>query len=623
MWVLVILLGVVRVEQDRWEGGGSILGPTERWGKEFYIERGVTYNIRGQISAKGVEWNYTTGWVRHPIDSGRSFQNGIFPADFDRDGDVDLVGWKGGDNVLVFYENDGENNFNPTRSYEGPGEGNWGFLYGCDFDVDGDVDLVVCSKINRRGVGVRDVGVAYFRNEGGFNFTKEEISAEAVFFPVAGDIDNDRDYDLVLTDGWNGDIEVWKFTTGGRFERTQIIEDRGWRARVVDINKDGWNDLIYGSPREGGGGVKVILNNERGEFNDSLKYVVGPDWYVDALWIRDVNNDGHLDIICGTWESRSTDQVWWLENQGDGVSYTTHIVADSAEDWEWGDGGFCEDIDFDGKADIVTGVASLSWFRQITPDEWESYDIAPEWEDFTHWIYPLKLKGEGCFGTYNMDVLSQWNIVDTKFVWYENKVVKRFGDGELESSIIEGKCEGDSIVKWLYFGWEVCCPYDSAIIFQVRGGESINDVISTSWGEEIIVEEGKEIDSISVSDKVEEGSNFFQYKVKFRGKEDVGIVFKVWVTYECVSKPQEVEEKEETLTVRIKVKRKEIRIKAKKVKEIEVSVYNLSGRKVNQIEEIEQKGECVIKLNGLKSGVYFLVVGSGEGRMSKKFVYLK
>jgi hypothetical protein len=611
--ILIILLGVIKIEQDDWVSGGGILGPVSEWEKNFYITNNVTYNVAGQLSPIASSWDYGD-WIRHPIDGGDIYQHAIWPADFDLDGDIDFAGWKGGENNIVFYENDGNNNFTPVQTYAGPGPGNWGFIYGADLDNDGDIDLVVCSSQLRT-----DRGVNWYRNEGNFVFQTNSISTTCTFFPFGGDIDGDGDIDLVLTDGWDPPIEIWQ-NNGGSFTLRQTISDGGWRAKIEDVDGDGDNDLIYGRPEDTGGRVRICLNDGNGNFGSPQ--TVGPSCPVDALWLRDVDNDGDLDIICGAWEPQAH-QVWWLENSGDGINYTYHVVCDtSSSTYFFGDGGFCEDIDLDGKADVVSGAAALAWFKQQNYDDFIPYELEqPVSNGYTHWVYPIKLKGKGCFESTNVDILACWSEESDRFIWYENNIVKEFGNGWLESSVLKG-CSTDSLTKWLYFGWEVCCPFDSAIIFQIRGANGIDSIPIAPWSENIIITPSNEIDSVSVfiPGIVDTGDNMFQYRVKFDGKEDAGIVYKVWVTYECDTFPTYVEERERKIKDRITVLGERVLYSIEEKKEIELSLYDISGRLIEILDKGIRYGSYCIELPPLRKGIYFVTIRGEKIKEGKKIV---
>ena len=118
--ILFFVMMTVEVQTD-WLSGPGVLGPVNSWGAKFYQSDSITYNIQGQISPIATDVNYNA-WVRHIIsyDTAIGGLNSLFPGDFDNDGDPDLVGAKGGANIIVFYENLGDT-FVQVSSFSAPG----------------------------------------------------------------------------------------------------------------------------------------------------------------------------------------------------------------------------------------------------------------------------------------------------------------------------------------------------------------------------------------------------------------------------------------------------------------------------------------------------------------------
>ncbi|MDD2890433.1 MAG: VCBS repeat-containing protein, partial [bacterium] len=135
MNILLFVLSVIHTQTD-WVGGSGIQGPVSNWSTSFNSYDSVTYNVQGQVCPIASQVNYTS-WTRHVIDSTYNIGcHSIWPADFDNDGDVDLAGWQGIGNLLVFYRNNGDGTFTKMSTYPVLGASDWGFLSGNDMDND-------------------------------------------------------------------------------------------------------------------------------------------------------------------------------------------------------------------------------------------------------------------------------------------------------------------------------------------------------------------------------------------------------------------------------------------------------------------------------------------------------
>lgn len=132
--------------------------------------------------------------------------NGLSAADFDGDGDFDLVIGSLSQADLMYWRNDGSNVFTRLPNITFP-EAGVTFSLGADFDGDGDADLMV----GRDGwnCGGRGGNVYFFNNDGEGNFTRRQGSVVNggvdLDYGLAFNIDGDSDdaADLIAADGNN------------------------------------------------------------------------------------------------------------------------------------------------------------------------------------------------------------------------------------------------------------------------------------------------------------------------------------------------------------------------------------------------------------------------------------
>lgn len=506
--------------QNNWVGGAGVLGPVTSWGTSFYAYDSVTYNIEKQVCPFADSIDYSA-WTRHTVDTSSDIIcHSIWPADFDNDGDIDLAGWQGGGNLLVFYRNDGNGTFTKMNSYPVMGASDWGFLSGADLNKDSLVDVVLPSGVASMNP---PTGVVWYRNNGNFNFTRIVIDSSAFMCPYfcveTGDINKDGNIDVLASEALSTKIDIYLNNGTGSFSKTGSISDRAWRLRLDDLNGDGANDLIV-VPYMSSSGIEVYLNNGSGSF--SLATTLSGTPAADGMWSRDFDNDGIVDIL-GTNSDASNDKIYWFKNNGTGASYTRNTVYSAGGDNYFGDGAYAEDMDMDGLPDVVSGFHELGFLRQVnsttfTPYTIDNYNpISSE----THWLMPIKMKS-GCIGGGLDIVVCRVGA----FLWYENNMVKSYSTGWLESSILQL----NGITKSpLWFGWETCLPETSLIAFYWRGDSVPGNITSQTWQGPIYAV--NEIDSIQLP--LNPCISLFQYKAQFlraSSTVDAPVLYKVWMS---------------------------------------------------------------------------------------------
>ncbi|MBN2408622.1 MAG: VCBS repeat-containing protein, partial [Candidatus Aminicenantes bacterium] len=180
----------------------------------------IKINNRNRTRAIGHnnKWNFTT--VLTGAQTGWTSSRGISTlsiADFDFDTDLDIVIGSVGYPELKYWKNDGSGNFgtNPYAVYtDGSGDthndeydGAASVSIACDFDRDGDADIVIGTDNWNYKPGAENIGgmCYYFRNAGG-EFTPRLIydNRPTVFdFDLGAyfDYDQDGDEDFLMADG--------------------------------------------------------------------------------------------------------------------------------------------------------------------------------------------------------------------------------------------------------------------------------------------------------------------------------------------------------------------------------------------------------------------------------------
>jgi len=171
------------------------------------------------------------------------------------------------------------------------------------------------------------------------------------FFPnIGGDykisiVDMNGDFldDIVTVS--NAEIEIHYQQTSGAFVKSTITTTTAtnmpsWSMAAGDIDKNGFNDLLYG----GGSGVTFMYANSTGT---GYTQVTGPDYvFSQRSNFVDINNDGNLDaFVC-----HDVDPNVFYINNGSGIlGFNQGGIGDHSEGGNYG--SIWTDYDNDGDQD--------------------------------------------------------------------------------------------------------------------------------------------------------------------------------------------------------------------------------------------------------------------------------
>ena len=242
--------------------------------------------------------------------------------DADHDGDLDLLLVGPGPNRL--YRNNGDGSFLESAERMGLAGGAGRHRAAAFGDLDGDagLDLVVADE---------DAGVVPYRNmlEGRFENVAAASGLDGGTGAVAlavGDYNSDGSLDLFVAGPGAGESGLFTNRGDGRFTRDdrptslydalRLMAVR--QAEFLDVDNDGWLDLLVaGEGRGGGRNLLLFRNGAPGRFDDLSALLPGDLGVVRQFAVLDHDQDGDLDIAV----ARADGALRLLRNDGGNANH--------------------------------------------------------------------------------------------------------------------------------------------------------------------------------------------------------------------------------------------------------------------------------------------------------------
>ncbi|MGI9457672.1 MAG: FG-GAP repeat domain-containing protein, partial [Aeoliella sp.] len=255
----------------------------------------------------------------------------IFTADINSDGRIDIVSSAATFNRVAWYENDGSpftgswSGHNILPDSAATGEPRASGVFAADFDNDGDLDVVATN--------FDDDKLVWFRNQigqGGAQWSGENLIAaglDGANPPFVADVDGNGSMDVVVPSYFDDEINWYRNNGSSAFALGDTLTiDTPTNVTVADIDDDGVLDIVGAS--DVGDSVDWFKNPAAafidlpGDYNDDLKvdFVDYIEWR-KAFGTSDVATDGNND---GT--VNAADYTVWRDNLG-----ATASAASSAQ----------------------------------------------------------------------------------------------------------------------------------------------------------------------------------------------------------------------------------------------------------------------------------------------------
>ncbi|WP_116787353.1 T9SS type A sorting domain-containing protein [Flavobacterium psychrotrophum] len=267
-------------------------------------------------------------------------------ADLNNDGFIDIIGVK--NSRLEIYQNVGDGTF--TLQHSLSISTNTTDIKVADFNADGYKDIVlILSGANHMGI-IKNLGNFTFENLTTINFQEIYYVPNKI---ACGDIDNDGDIDMAVSSSETSTIQWLENNGQGVFNVHNVYSETvAGLIELVDIDNDGWLDIVSGGPYWAGTSNIYWLRNNN--LNFSVKKVINQTQRMQAIVFKDIDNDGDKDFV-GIYatENPAHEVLAYFLNNGN--SYTKNIIDTIYDSAESMDLQF-NDLNNDGKSDILAGI---------------------------------------------------------------------------------------------------------------------------------------------------------------------------------------------------------------------------------------------------------------------------
>jgi len=214
--------------------------------------------------------------------------SGLFAADLDGDGDLDLaVGDMYGDNdSLMIFLNDGQGHLTLGSTY--PVVDNPVSIFVADLDGDADLDLAVAFYQSNK--------LYIFFNNGDGTFQQDTVySVNQPLLAFPADLDGDTDLDLAIPCFSYNYVTILFNDSTGAFPDTSIYLVGDHPAQLFVADLDGDADLDLAVPNAHDDNVSILFNDGFGHFTvDDSVYSVGD--HPNGIFAADFDDDGDLDL---------------------------------------------------------------------------------------------------------------------------------------------------------------------------------------------------------------------------------------------------------------------------------------------------------------------------------------
>ncbi len=334
-------------------------------------------------------------WIEHYIDTTFERAYFVYAIDVDNDDDIDVLG--SGDLYVIWWENDGNQNFikhtidSTFRAFS---------IYAIDMEPDGDIDVV--------GADYHSDEIFWWENDGDEHFTGHIIgnfgSANSVY---AIDMDNDNDVDVLGAAQWGTNLIAWWENDGNENFTIDTIASNYLGANsvyAIDMEPDGDVDVL-GAARSDD---EITWWENDGDENFT-EYTIGDYFdYASSVYAIDIEPDGDSDVLGAAWMA---DDICLWQNDGS----ENFIKRNVSLNFNGACYVYAIDMDNDNDVDVL-GAAMLAddiiWWENDGNQNFIKHTIDSTFRAFS--IYAIDMDNDG-----DVDVLGAATDAGD-IVWWES-----------------------------------------------------------------------------------------------------------------------------------------------------------------------------------------------------------
>ncbi len=295
-------------------------------------------------------------------------------ADFNNDGNLDIVGGSYEPGAIFLWFGDGFGNWERVQRFRIMGDIR--SLAAGDVNNDGFPDIVSTSRGDTKGVQLWINNKGSDGNPNFFQPVKSVIEKELFEGVKLADINHDGNLDIIAANSSDvaiGGIHAWLGDGKGNFIKETGPTRKGiyYDVAVADIDKDGNPDIVAAGWGAVDGGLRAWFGSGDGRWSATKDIEKGSFW---GVTLEDVDGDGNLDMIAAS----NFGGVSVLYGDGKGNFPRQDKLAEKGSFWR----AKAIDLDKDGRCclDVVAtsndGKGIVVWHQQPDNKEGEKRWIA-------------------------------------------------------------------------------------------------------------------------------------------------------------------------------------------------------------------------------------------------------